>query len=71
MAIVHECAMPGCDVLTMGELCVEHERSSAARRVPKSKNALLKGLVRERIVGQVRAPGPAGLALGAAATLAV
>lgn len=25
MPIVHPCAHPGCETLTMGELCLEHE----------------------------------------------
>ena len=24
--LVHECAKEGCDVLTMGELCLQHEQ---------------------------------------------
>ena len=27
MPLVHECAAPDCKVLTMGEYCMEHERS--------------------------------------------
>jgi len=36
--MVHECARPGCDTLTMGELCLDHERESEAtvrRRVKR------------------------------------
>lgn len=30
MPIVHECSEPGCEILTMGEYCVEHEPVAAA-----------------------------------------
>jgi hypothetical protein len=32
MPIVHECMHPGCRTLTMGELCLEHERRRGPQR---------------------------------------
>lgn len=48
MPMVHPCARPGCEMLTMGELCVDHERQRAARtrgRLPRlvTASALLLG----------------------------
>jgi hypothetical protein len=31
MSMVHECGREDCAVLTMGELCLEHERELATR----------------------------------------
>jgi len=36
--MVHPCARPGCEMLTMGDLCVDHERQRAAHahgRLPR------------------------------------
>jgi hypothetical protein len=36
--MVHACAHPGCEMLTMGELCVDHEREHGTRggaRLPR------------------------------------
>jgi hypothetical protein len=30
--MVHPCARPGCEMLTMGDYCVEHEQGVAAHR---------------------------------------
>lgn len=38
MPMVHPCARPGCEMLTMGHLCLDHERQRAARareRLPR------------------------------------
>jgi hypothetical protein len=30
MSLVHRCSEPGCQTLTMGTLCLEHERAARA-----------------------------------------
>jgi hypothetical protein len=45
MPLVHECAAPNCQVVTMGAFCIEHERESfalggAALRKPISNAAV-------------------------------
>lgn len=41
MPLVHECGHPECSTLTMGPLCLAHERQERAARPPRQRLATL------------------------------
>jgi len=43
--MVHPCACPGCEMLTMGELCVEHERQRDSRTRDRLRRVAAAGAV--------------------------
>jgi len=43
--MVHPCTRPGCEMLTMGELCVEHERQRDSRARERLRRVLAAGAV--------------------------
>ncbi len=56
MTLVHRCAVPGCDTLTMGRLCLVHEREAHTGFGPRVQR------VRKRAQTPVLALGLAVLA---------
>jgi hypothetical protein len=51
MPIIHQCTDPDCPILTMGDLCLEHEHADPATR--------LGSRVSGATVGDHEAPGEA------------
>ncbi len=45
MPMVHPCACPDCEMLTMGELCVEHERQRDSRARERVRRVVAAGAV--------------------------
>jgi hypothetical protein len=42
MPLIHTCRERGCDTLTMGELCLEHERLAEARLYTRVRTVLTR-----------------------------
>ena len=56
MSLVHQCAAPDCHVVTMGALCIDHEREALASSRDDAREQIINAAAR----GQVRDSRGAG-----------
>lgn len=61
MPMIHTCARPGCETLTMGEVCLQHERLAAS----SPRGRLRRALPRAAAAAMLVAAAAAGALVGA------